>query len=252
VRPVRPGVREGVAIKRVKRLFLLNSRLGLFTAAPSGFHCTQSPYWSTPSSEVTGLICLVPSPKFSRAPEDFLLVYLCRFAVRSSNNSLEAISWRPASASWLTEVAFPIPLRPGGVDLPAPGYGSRQPHPSGCRQLAFRVTPSGLYRYSMVQEFLPAFLQLRLAASPEGPTHPGMINIAQETLDLRRTGFSPVLSLLIAAYSLLCAPAALVARPSQHRECSPTDRILRGESLSLSFGVRLEPRYIFGAKSLDR
>ncbi len=36
-----------------------------------------------------------------------------------------------------------------------------------------------------------------------------MINIAQETLGLRRTGFSPVLSLLIAAYSLHRAPAAL-------------------------------------------
>jgi hypothetical protein len=36
-----------------------------------------------------------------------------------------------------------------------------------------------------------------------------MINIAQETLGLRRTDFSSVLSLLIPAYSLLNAPAAL-------------------------------------------
>ena len=37
---------------------------------------------STPSSEVTGPICRVPKRVFSLAPEDFLLAYLCRFAVR--------------------------------------------------------------------------------------------------------------------------------------------------------------------------
>ena len=36
-------------------------------------------------------------------------------------DSLEVISRRVALASWLTEVAFPIPLGPGGADLPAPG-----------------------------------------------------------------------------------------------------------------------------------
>jgi hypothetical protein len=37
---------------------------------------------STPSPEVTGSFCLVPKHGVSLAPEDFLLVYLCRFAVR--------------------------------------------------------------------------------------------------------------------------------------------------------------------------
>ena len=37
----------------------------------------------TPSSEVTGPVCLVPKREFARAPEDILLAYLCRFAVRT-------------------------------------------------------------------------------------------------------------------------------------------------------------------------
>ena len=40
-----------------------------------------------------------------------------------------------------------------------------------------------------------------------GPTNPGMITIAQETLLFRPTGFSPVLKLLIPAFSLPNAPS---------------------------------------------
>lgn len=39
-----------------------------------------------------------------------------------------------------------------------------------------------------------------------GPTNPEIITIAQETLLLRPTGFSPVLRLLIPAFSLDTAP----------------------------------------------
>ena len=42
-----------------------------------------------------------------------------------------------------------------------------------------------------------------------GPTNPEMINMAQETLLLRPTGFSPVLWLLIPAFSLPNAPPVL-------------------------------------------
>ena len=57
-------------------VFLLNSRLGLFTAA--------SHRWvGAPSPEVTGQFCLVPWPRITRAPQDSLLDHLCRFAVRA-------------------------------------------------------------------------------------------------------------------------------------------------------------------------
>ena len=42
-----------------------------------------------------------------------------------------------------------------------------------------------------------------------GPTNPGAITVAQETLLLRPTGFSPVLRLLIPAFSLDNAPQYL-------------------------------------------
>ena len=42
-----------------------------------------------------------------------------------------------------------------------------------------------------------------------GPTNPGMINMAQETLLFRWAGFSPALWLLIPAFSLDNAPPDL-------------------------------------------
>ena len=53
-----------------------------------------SRYGSTPSSEVTGPICRVPKRVFSLAPEDFLLAYLCRFAVRVPTSLLRGFSWQ--------------------------------------------------------------------------------------------------------------------------------------------------------------
>ena len=69
-------------------MFLLNSRLEHLCATTSGYE----PYRGTPSPEVTGLICRVPSPKFSQTPEDSLLDYLCRFAVRSHAALLSSFS----------------------------------------------------------------------------------------------------------------------------------------------------------------
>ena len=42
-----------------------------------------------------------------------------------------------------------------------------------------------------------------------GPTNPGTITVAQESLLLRPTGFSPILWLLIPAFSLPNAPPVL-------------------------------------------
>ena len=66
-------------------MFLVNSWLTPFTAAQlaSGSKSHDEP--GTPSSEVTGPVCLVPKREFARAPEDILLAYLCRFAVRTHN-----------------------------------------------------------------------------------------------------------------------------------------------------------------------
>ena len=55
-----------------------------------------------------------------------------------------------------------------------------------------------------------------------GPTNPEMITMAQETLLLRPTGFSPVLWLLIPAFSLPNAPLYLTVQLHRRQERSST------------------------------
>ena len=56
------------------------------------------------------------------------------------------------------------------------------------------------------------------------------MNVEQETLGLRRAGFSPALSLLMSAFALLIPPADLAIRLRRLTERSPTTRRLRAES----------------------
>ena len=108
------------------------------------------------------------------------------------------------------------------------------------------------------------------------------MNVAQETLGLRRAGLSPALSLLMSAFALPIPPACLTARLRRLTERSPTRRTIpavhsiserelwprRNLKVSLvqacainelwwivrirSFGVWFEPRYIFRAGRLDQ
>ena len=111
------------------------------------------------------------------------------------------------------------------------------------------------------------------------------MNVAQETLGLRRAGLSPALSLLMSAVALPIPPACLTARLRRLTERSPTRRTIpsihshaldrrktlwprRNLKVSLvqaftlnelwwivrirSFGVWFEPRYIFRAGRLDQ
>ena len=55
-----------------------------------------------------------------------------------------------------------------------------------------------------------------------GPTNPGMITMAQETSLFRRTGFSPVLKLLIPAFSLVAAPPNLTVQLHCRQQRSST------------------------------
>jgi hypothetical protein len=85
-----------------------------------------------------------------------------------------------------------------------------------------------------------------------GPTNPERINLPQETLDIRRARFSR-------AFRYSC-------RHSHFRTLQPSSRSTftaeRNAPLPLmharrrtpiqSFGTRLEPRWIFGAESLDQ
>jgi len=81
-----------------------------------------------------------------------------------------------------------------------------------------------------------------------GPTNPEMITIAQETSLFRPTGFSPVLKLLIPAFSLPHAPPYFPVRLHCREERSSTTTTNVAIHV---FGNTLEPRYIFHARSLD-
>jgi hypothetical protein len=62
-----------------------------------------------------------------------------------------------------------------------------------------------------------------------GPPDPGTINVAQETLDFRRTGFSPVFTLLMPAFALVRAPRGLTLTLQSHARRSPTN-VTRGDA----------------------
>ena len=64
------------------------------------------------------------------------------------------------------------------------------------------------------------------------------MNVAQETLDLRRGGFSPPLSLLMSAFALLIPPAAFTSHLRRLTERSPT---ACDKSQTRSFGLSLSP-----------
>jgi len=68
---------------------------------------------STPSSEVTGSSCRVPKRGFSLAPEDFLLAYLCRFAVRVPQRLLRGFS-RQCGVCDFTSLAA-LAMTPQGI-----------------------------------------------------------------------------------------------------------------------------------------
>src|SRR5207302_11481400 len=80
-------------------VFLLNSRLTQFTAA----HIAMG----TPFPEVTGSICLVPEQTITRAPENTLLVHLCRFVVRIRKFSLADFPGRQPGGFPLPSLASP-------------------------------------------------------------------------------------------------------------------------------------------------
>ncbi len=62
----------------------------------------------------------------------------------------------------------------------------------------------------------------------------------QETLDFRRAGFSPALSLLMPTFAFPFPPDCLTTYPSAELECSPTDLYYK----SPRFGGELDARLL--------
>ena len=74
-----------------------------------------------------------------------------------------------------------------------------------------------------------------------GPTDPGRINLPQETLGLRRTSFSLVLSLLVPTFSFVPRPALLTVRLRPTAQRSPTPATRRTGSQAVVSVACLSP-----------
>ena len=99
--------------------------------------------------------------------------------------------------------AFPLIITPKGnfhsfqVPLKLGRMHTMNPLEVNLRELQTTLTSTGILTCCPS----PTLIRLGL-----GPTNPGTITVALETLLLRPTGFSPVLRLLIPAFSLDTAP----------------------------------------------
>ncbi len=172
------------------------------------------PKRGTPSPDVTGSICRVPSTSFSQAPWYALPVHLCRFRVRS-------ISWgyflerlrrthNPISTYDLQHSS--TPSRPRNINLVPIDYGFRP-------RLRGRLTLRGLALRRNPWTFGVRVFHPHLA------THVSIL-----TSDTSRASHETPST----AYGTL--------RYRCRKTNLPTTR---------SFGVWLEPRYIFGAGRLN-
>ena len=95
-------------------MFLVNSRLTLFIATRVALRGARPlTRASTPYPEVTGSFCLVPKRRVTLAPEDFLLTYLCRFAVRVLTDLLRGFSRQRSVCGFIGLAA--IAMTPQGI-----------------------------------------------------------------------------------------------------------------------------------------
>ena len=85
-----------------------------------------------------------------------------------------------------------------------------------------------------------------------GPTNPERTSLPQETLGLRRVGFSPTLrySCRHSHFHPLQPSSRSTFSAEWNAPLPPYGR--RTDRLTRSFGTKLEPRWIFGAGALDQ
>ena len=98
---------------------MLNSRLGLFTAALSGLHPNRAPLLP----KLRGHFAEFLNESSLDHLQDSLLAYLCRFAVRAPLTSLEAFSWQCGIRNFATTFRSPSQL-----SLTGNGFAYFQPN----------------------------------------------------------------------------------------------------------------------------
>ncbi len=138
----------------------------------------------------------------------------------------------------------------GPADLPtSPAYRLEpgQPSPGWPTLPRPPIGQTLIWWYRNINLFPIAYAfrpQLRVSTNPE------QISFTQETLGFRRRGFSPLLSLLMSAFSLPNPPVVLTVH--LQRDWNAPLPITCRNRRSRSFGGVLKPRYIFGAGLLDQ
>src|SRR6187551_3471775 len=102
-------------------------------------------------------------------------------------------------------------------------------------------------RSPVVPEYQPDVHRLRRAVLGLGPTNPERTSLPQETLGLRRVGFSPTLrySCRHSHFRPLQPSSRSTFAAERNAPLPPYSR--RTDYLTRSFGTKLEPRWIFGA-----
>ena len=126
----------------------------------------RSPTTGSPSPEVTGTFCRVPSPQFTRAPEASRLAYVCPFAVRSQNAlPAEAFLGSPIRQTRHPEGHLGIRSRLPGSFIPrdrlppCTGTTTARPCFHSC------VPPAGGNAHPVVRDYSPVSHRLRPSAS---------------------------------------------------------------------------------------
>ena len=114
-----------------------------------------------------------------------------------------------------------MPLLPPNVDSEYPLTCVREPPSASARRhLAVQTVFGG----SGISTRCPSPTAFALGL---GPTNPGRTNLPQESLEFRRAGFQPALSLLMSAFSLQSAPWSVTPSTSLHLERFPTAVLLQ-------------------------
>ena len=193
-------------------VFLLNSRLGLLSAAPHGLQPFRlSPQRAPLLPKLRGQFAEFLNEGSPVRLKVLTPAHLCRSAVRSLRSLQDQLFWAPRARPDCLWVAPPalrrlsVPLRrPTGLDAAAPTLRQACPDAS--------PIPSSLpQRYGNINPLSIAYGYYALGL---GPTNPTRIHLPSETLGLRRTRFSRAFSLLIPAFALLVAPARVTPTPS--------------------------------------
>ena len=164
-----------------------------------------------PSPEVTGAFCRVPSTLFSQAPWYALPAHLCRFGVRS-------IRWSY------------FPEHPGCTHNPVSMYN---------------------FRYS---SHSTRFRNINLIPIDYGfrPRLRGRLTLRGLALRRNPWAFGESVSHTLCRYSCQHSHFRYLQESSHSPFAGLRNAPLpRGQVHALSFGVRLEPRYIFGARWLN-